>query len=130
MSGLAWTAVLSGVISSSCLAAVVAFLGIRNGGLKADVRESDTKRRLAEEDLENVAAELRDVKIRAEAKIAALVDELKEYEEHELDGIEKEPDRDIRIKRRRSWVSRVLSKTSDPTGGDDDVWVRPSGTSD
>lgn len=97
---------------------------IRNKGLAIDRNDADTARKVAEAALKVGTKEFDDYRDRAEAKEARLVAELERYESQELDGIEKEPDRKVRIRRRRDWVRGVLSKASSPTGDDSDRGVR------
>ena len=117
MEALAWLAIAGGVASAG-LGIAVALLGIRNGGLKADARHADTLRKAAEAALKVNTTNFDDYRMRAESKEASLVAQLEHYENHELDAIEEEPNRVVRIERRRSWVAGVLSEASNLASDD------------
>ena len=110
-------AILGGAGTAGFALAALIFV-VRNKGLALDARQADTLRKAAEAALKVGTKEFDDYRDRAEAKEARLVAELERYENQELDGIEKEPDRKVRIRRRRDWVRGVLSKASSPTGDD------------
>lgn len=116
-------------LASVGLGIAVAILGIRNGGLRADARHADTLRKAAEGSLHKVADEFDDYRDRAESKEARLVAELEHYENHALDGIENEPNREVRIRRRRDWVRSLLSQTSTTTGDNSDSGMRDDSAS-
>lgn len=117
MSVLAWLATAGGV-STLGLGIVVWALKLRLGGLHSENKRLILDRKTAEAALKVATTEFDQYRGRAEAKEASLILELERYENQELDGIEKEPDRAVRIARRRQWVASVLSKASPNTSGD------------
>jgi ribosomal protein S18 len=109
-----WLAAIGG-ITSAALGLTVALMGIRVGRLKTDAAEADSMRKAAETNLKTSTAKFEDYRKRAESIRAELIAELERFQEERLDGIEKEPDRKIRVRLRRAWVSGLLSKASSIT---------------
>lgn len=123
MSVLAWFAAAGGV-SSVGLGLIVWIMKIRLDGLHDDAKRLTTARKVAEAALKVAVRDFDEYRARAESKEAQLISELERYENQELDGIEKEPDRTVRIARRRQWVAGVLSQASNPTSNDGSGGVR------
>ena len=120
-------AALGGFTTAAGIITALVF-AIRNKGLALDAKEADLARQVAETALKVGKREFDNYRLRAEAKEAQLVTELERYENEELDGIEKEPNRAVRIRRRRDWVRGVLSKATNPTGNDSGRRVREDAT--
>ncbi len=120
-------AALGGFTTAAGIITALVF-AIRNKGLALDAKEADLARQVAETALKVGTREFENYRLRAEAKEAQLVTELERYENEELDGIEKEPNRAVRIRRRRDWVRGVLSKATNPTGNDSGRRVREDAT--
>ena len=111
MSTLSWLATTGGV-ASFALGLTVWVMKLRIDGLHLEVKGLVRSKKTAEAALKVATTEFDQYRGRAEAKEASLLQELERYENQELDGIEAEPDRAVRIARRRQWVSGVLSKAS------------------
>lgn len=105
-----------GGVASLALALVVWALKIRINGLHGSIRAAKNDAAVAAAALKVGNSEFADYRLRAEAKEATLIEELRRFEERELDAIEEEPDRDTRIRRRREWVRGVLSQAPTSTG--------------
>jgi len=103
-------------------------LAIRCGGLKVDANKADTLRKTAEDKLKDVSKKADAYRKATEEQLALLQKELEYFEDHELDAIEAEPDRDKRIARRRGWVRGVLSKAPSPASDDSGNGVREDET--
>lgn len=117
-------------MSAVGLAITVAILGVRNGGLKADAKESevdareaDSLRKTAETSLKVTSREFDEYRIRAEAIEEELSEELDRYENQEIAAIRDEPDQAVRVKRRRRMVGSVLSQAFTPTSDDSESGV-------
>ena len=101
---------IAGWMSAAGMGMMLAIYAVRNSGLKAEVKEAKLLRVAAEVSLEMTSGQFDSYRARAEAKEARLVEELENYENHELEDIKAEPDSAKRVKRRRDWVRDVLSK--------------------
>lgn len=111
MSPLGYIATSGGLLSVG-LGVVVWALRLRLDGMRDDLKAANAHRRSAEDILVINSREFTDYRSRAEEKEAFLVKELHHFRKEELDGIEKEPDRDVRIRRRRAWVGSMLRITA------------------
>ncbi len=107
-----------GGVSTLAMAIVAWALWQRSKGLKSEIESEQILRVIAEDKLTDATKEFDDYRSRAKAKETSLVLQLEHYENHELDAIEEEPNRNVRIARRRSWVASVLSQAS-ATSDDD-----------
>ena len=117
MSPLGYIAAMGGLISVGLVVAVWA-MKLRLSGVKWELKASGARRVAVEDLLVSSTRNFTDYRARAEEKEAHLTRELHHFRKEELDGIEKEPDRDVRIRRRRSWVSSML-RISSPSASDD-----------
>lgn len=107
-----------GVAGLLGLAITSIVLAIRNGGLKADARDADTKREIAEENLKNNEAKHLDYKKRAQKQIADLMEEIDELEDQESAAIAAIKDPRVRRARRRARVLRLLSEEANAESGE------------
>lgn len=108
-----------GGVGSIGFALTCVVLAIRNGGLKADAKDADTKRKIAEKTLIEKTAEYKDFKQRAQKQIVDLMEEIDELEDQETRVIASIKDPDTRRARRKSRVLRLLSEASNIEGGND-----------
>ena len=108
---MSYLAAFGGLTSVGLLAGLV-IMKLRMDGLYAEARLSRKNRLVAVAAMEATATEYKKFRDRSEAKEATLLLKLEHYENHELDAIEKEPNRDVRIRRRRDWISSVLSEAT------------------
>jgi hypothetical protein len=112
MSLLGYAAITGGLFSVG-LGVTVWILRLRMKGLNLEVEIANGQRDKIGAALEANAANFTEYRVRTQKEKAMLVAELEHYENRELDAIEEEPDRKVRIRRRRSWVAGVLSKARD-----------------
>lgn len=115
---------MTGGLVSVGLGVVVWAMRLRMKGLKDDLNVSEARRGAVEDILIVNSQNFTDYRARAEEKEALLTRELHHFRKEELDAIEEEPDRDVRIRRRRSWVSSMLRISSPSSGDDGDPGVR------
>lgn len=105
-----------GGIGTLGFAVTSVFLAIRNGGLRAEVKEADLFREDAQKQLAETARKFADYRSRAEKQIAELMGEIDELEDQEGAAIAAIDDPAVRRARRRARVARLLSTTAGEGG--------------
>lgn len=119
MSALGYIAAVGGLASFGLLIGVFV-MKLRIDGLHRKVRKANRGEDVAIAALKVSVKEQADFKMKSDAVRARLRAELERYEDEELDEIESTEEMQARIARRRAFISRMFSETSDGDSGDSD----------